>query len=99
VPAFEQLALPAMEDAVLRRRIVVIDEIGKMDFASKLFSDVVEKALDSPAIVMATVMEGPSSLCRSDQAPRGCRYICRHRSNFPSAMESDLDLAAWSGGD
>jgi nucleoside-triphosphatase len=29
VPAFEQLALPAMEDAILRRRIVVIDEVGK----------------------------------------------------------------------
>ena len=37
----------------------MIDEIGKMDFASKLFSDVVEKVLGSPAIVMATVMEGP----------------------------------------
>ena len=59
VPAFEQLALPAMDDAVLRRRIVVIDEIGKMELASKLFCHVVEKALDSPAIVLATIMERP----------------------------------------
>jgi nucleoside-triphosphatase len=59
VPAFEQLALPALEDAILRRRIVVIDEIGKTELASKLFSQVVEKALDSPAIVLTTIMERP----------------------------------------
>jgi nucleoside-triphosphatase len=59
VPAFEQLALSALEDAILGRRMVVIDEIGKMELASKLFCDVVQKALDSPAIVLATVMEQP----------------------------------------
>lgn len=59
VPAFEQLALPALEDAILHRRIVVIDEVGKMELASKLFCEVVEKALNSQAIVLATVMERP----------------------------------------
>jgi nucleoside-triphosphatase len=59
LPAFEQLALPAMDDAILRRRIVVIDEIGKMELASEIFCDVVEKALDSPAIVLAAIMERP----------------------------------------
>ena len=68
VPAFEQLALPALEDAVLRRRIVVIDEIGKMELASKLFCDVVQKALDSPAIVLATIMEKRHSF--ADQIKR-----------------------------
>jgi nucleoside-triphosphatase len=57
VAGFERLALPALEDAVLRHRVVVIDEIGKMELASKLFCDVVLKALDSPAIVLATIME------------------------------------------
>jgi len=59
LPAFEQLAVPALQDAILGRRIVVIDEVGKMELASKLFCDVVEKALNSPAIVLATVMERP----------------------------------------
>lgn len=35
--AFEQLALPALQYAILRHRVVVIDEIGKMELASKLF--------------------------------------------------------------
>jgi nucleoside-triphosphatase len=57
VAAFERLALPALQDAILRRRMVVIDEIGKMELASKLFCDVVQQALDSPAIVLASIME------------------------------------------
>jgi len=59
VAAFERIALAALEDAILRRRMVVIDEIGKMELASKLFCDVVKNALDSPALVLATVMERP----------------------------------------
>lgn len=59
VAAFERLALPALQDAILRRRMVVIDEIGKMELASKLFCDVVKTALDSPVIVLATIMERP----------------------------------------
>lgn len=57
VPAFERLALPVLQDAILRRRLVVIDEIGKMELASKLFCDLVERALDSPVPVLATIME------------------------------------------
>jgi nucleoside-triphosphatase len=57
VAAFERLALPALQDAIRSRRILVIDEIGKMELASKRFCDIVLKALDSPAIVLATVME------------------------------------------
>ena len=59
VAAFERVALAALEDAILQRRMVVIDEIGKMELASKLFCGVVQQALDSPAIVLATIMERP----------------------------------------
>ena len=37
VPAFERIALPALRDAVQRKRIIVIDEIGKMELASRKF--------------------------------------------------------------
>jgi len=44
VPAFERLALAALQDALIHRSVVVIDEVGKMELASKLFCDVVQKA-------------------------------------------------------
>jgi len=71
VPAFERVALPALQDAMLHREVVVIDEIGKMELASKLFCDVVHRALDSPAIMLATITERPHPFadqikCRTD---------------------------------
>lgn len=57
VAAFERLAIPALQDAIRSGRMVVIDEIGKMELASKRFCDLVEKTLESPALVLATIME------------------------------------------
>ena len=59
VPAFERIALPALRDAISQKRIVLMDEIGKMELASPRFCDLVREALDSPLIVVATVMEKP----------------------------------------
>jgi len=33
-----------LQDALIHRSVVVIDEVGKMELASKLFCDVVQKA-------------------------------------------------------
>lgn len=57
VPAFERIALPALRGALREKRIVVIDEIGKMELASGRFREAVREALDSDRIVVATVME------------------------------------------
>lgn len=59
VPAFERIALPALGDALERKRLAVIDEIGKMELASPRFCDLVLEVLDSPLVVVATVMEKP----------------------------------------
>lgn len=59
VAAFERIALPALRQALDHRKIVVIDEIGKMELASPRFCDLVREALDSDSIVLATVMEKP----------------------------------------
>jgi nucleoside-triphosphatase len=54
VPAFERLALPALASAP-DRRVVVIDELGKMELASKPFRAVVLEVLEQPVAVVATV--------------------------------------------
>jgi nucleoside-triphosphatase len=56
VPAFERVALPALRDAMQGNRIIVIDEIGKMELASRKFCEAVREALSSGKFVLATIM-------------------------------------------
>lgn len=52
LPAFEGLALPALG---VPARVVVMDELGKMELASPAFRDAVSRLLQGPADVVATV--------------------------------------------
>lgn len=46
---------PVIEDALKSARILIIDEIGKMETASGRFRQLVERALDSDLKVIATI--------------------------------------------
>lgn len=54
--SFEAIALTALEDAIKMGGIVIIDEIGYMELKSRRFRELVVKALDSTAFVLATIM-------------------------------------------
>jgi len=54
---FEEIALAALEDAIEKRAIIIIDEIGYMELKSRRFRDLVLMALDSEKPVLATVMK------------------------------------------
>ncbi len=53
--ALESIGVAAVRDALAAGRLVVIDEIGKMELASSAFRAVVSEALDSPRPVLATI--------------------------------------------
>jgi len=52
--AFERVALPALETPP-KVRVVVVDELGKMELASEAFRDAVVALFDAPVDVVATV--------------------------------------------
>jgi nucleoside-triphosphatase len=54
--ALDRVGVPAIREAVRRGRLVVIDEIGKMELAGAAFRQAVEEALESPATVLATIL-------------------------------------------
>ncbi|MFQ5521337.1 MAG: nucleoside-triphosphatase [Candidatus Methylomirabilia bacterium] len=58
VDAIEQLAVPAVREAIERGWIVVIDEIGKMEMVAPAFREVVEEALRRPVTVLGTILRG-----------------------------------------
>lgn len=53
--SFENIALPAIENALRNSKIIIIDEIGPMELFSTKFKDMVLKALDSSNHVTATI--------------------------------------------
>ena len=55
VAAFERLALPAIQRAVLRGGVVIIDELGQMELFSVAFIGSVNWLLDQPVPLVATV--------------------------------------------
>lgn len=53
---FEEIGIQEIEEAICSDKIIIIDEIGKMELLSPKFLEVVQKALDSKNKVLATVL-------------------------------------------
>jgi len=52
---FEEIAIPSIKKGIKEGKIIIIDEIGKMELYSNEFRRMVIQALDSPNIVIATI--------------------------------------------
>jgi nucleoside-triphosphatase len=55
VPAFERIALPALERAARGCSVAVIDEIGQMELYSDAFVDAVRRIFEQDVALVATV--------------------------------------------
>jgi nucleoside-triphosphatase len=53
----ERIGVPAVLDAVRRARLVVMDEIGRMELCSEAFQAAVTAALGSPVPVLGTIQD------------------------------------------
>lgn len=53
----ERVGVTAIDDALAHARLVVMDEIGRMELCSPLFQDAVGRALDSPKPVLGTIQD------------------------------------------
>ncbi|HEY65869.1 MAG TPA: NTPase [Caldilineae bacterium] len=63
VQAFEEVGVRALEDTLAARRLIVIDEIGKMELFSERFRQAVLNALDASLPVLATITYRPHPWC------------------------------------
>ncbi|MBW2039941.1 MAG: NTPase [Deltaproteobacteria bacterium] len=46
LPLFEAMALPALEEGLREKELIIIDEIGKMELFSQRFQEMVKQILD-----------------------------------------------------
>jgi nucleoside-triphosphatase len=53
----ERIGVPAIREAVRRSRLVVMDEIGRMELCSPEFRAAVQEALASPVPVLGTIQD------------------------------------------
>lgn len=60
VEVIERVGVTALRRAMQAGRIVVVDEIGKMELLCRPFQDVVLEAMGGPHVVVATVMARPT---------------------------------------
>ncbi len=56
VQALESVGLPALEEATAGAKLLVVDEIGKMELFSPRFREAVLRALDGGGPVLASIM-------------------------------------------
>lgn len=55
--SFERVTIPALENAVKNKQIIVIDEIGKMELFSTKFREMVNNILDGEKSLLGVIMD------------------------------------------
>ena len=93
--AIDTLAVPSLRQAVAQEHIVVIDEIGPMELLSETFYQAVQELLNTPVIILGTIMERSHPL--ADQVKRHPRVQLKlitlaNRDQLPEQMEIALGL-------
>lgn len=59
----ERIGVASILDGIQGNKVIIIDEIGKMELFSKDFQDIVMKALDSESPVLGTILFRPHPFC------------------------------------
>jgi nucleoside-triphosphatase len=94
VDGMEELAVPAVREAVRSRDIVVIDEIGKMELFSPSFREAVVEALESGKKVVGTIMLAPHPWADEVKRRDDVHVATVTRDNRGEILE---DLQRWMG--
>ena len=77
--SFERIAIPALKPTP--NNILIIDEIGKMELKSDRFRDVLLRALDSDATVVAAIMQSSHPFADSIKDRSDCKIVEATRRN------------------
>jgi nucleoside-triphosphatase len=92
VEALDRVGVPAIRRAVEMGRLVVVDEMGKMELAAAAFRTAVDEALASAAPVLGTVMAASHPWADRVKAAPGVTLIeitVANRDGLPARL---LDL-------
>jgi len=85
IDSFERIAIPALKP--ISNKILIIDEIGKMELHSDRFRDALLFALDSECIVFAAIMQSKHPFADSIKSRSDSKIFELTRANRDTLLE------------
>lgn len=55
--AIENIAIPAVREAIEKKQIIIIDEIGPMELLSSVFMELISELLESDHLILGTIVK------------------------------------------
>jgi nucleoside-triphosphatase len=78
----ETVGCASIKKALHSGKVVLVDEVGKMEIFSKKFRNIFIQALDSPNKVLATIMERQNEFADSIKRRNDIKLVQLNRKNF-----------------
>ncbi len=83
----DRLGVEAIRRAMASRKVVLVDEIGKMELASPAFRAALEEALQGPSPVVATILAFPHPWADRIRRRPGCTELVLTPANREEVFE------------
>lgn len=87
----EKVGCAAVQEALDSGKVVLVDEIGKMELFSEKFRNVLARALNSPQKVLATIIERPNEFADRIKKRKDTKLVCLSRENFDKILAEVLN--------
>lgn len=87
----EKVGCTAVQEALDSGRVVLVDEIGKMELFSEKFKNVLVQALNSPQKVLATIIERPNEFADRIKKRKDTKLIHLSPENFDKILAEVLN--------
>lgn len=88
----EKIGCFALQKALSSGKIIIVDEIGKMELFSGKFKKIIIEALDSPQQVLATIMERRNEFSDKIKKRNDVKCLFLNRKNFETVFG---DVQRW----
>jgi nucleoside-triphosphatase len=92
VDALERVGVAALERGMAQGRVLIIDEIGKMELFSARFKDIIEKLFKGDSNILATIFYKPHPFCDKLKTYPGVDLITVNKNNRDELVSRIVSL-------
>jgi nucleoside-triphosphatase len=96
VDRFERIVVPCLGTALEKKKLIIIDEIGKMELFSERFRQMAAEVLGCDRMVLAVIHEGSDGFTRSLRRLPNLEELTvteKNRDALPSLIVERMNLS------